>query len=257
MQLKLNRPIIFFDLETTGVNVTEDRIVEISLIKVWPDGHEMERTRRLNPERPIPEAATAVHGITDADVAGEPTFKQIAASLAEIFSDADIAGFNSNRFDIPILIEEFHRAGIAFDLSKKKLVDVQTIFHKKEQRTLVAAYKFYCDKDLEGAHSANADTRATYEVLCAQLDRYSDLPNDINALADYSSHNRNVDFAGRLVYDDQRREVINFGKHKGKLAEEVLRTDTGYYGWIMQGDFAQDTKNAFSRIFLRVHASKK
>lgn len=257
MQLKLNRPIIFFDLETTGVNVTEDRIVEISLIKVWPDGREMERTRRLNPEMHIPEAATAVHGISDDDVAGEPTFKQVASSLAEIFSDADIAGFNSNRFDIPILIEEFHRAGIPFDLSKKKMIDVQTIFHKKEQRTLVAAYKFYCNKDLEGAHSANADTRATYEVLLAQLDRYSDLPNDVNALADYSSHGRNVDFAGRLIYDDQRREVINFGKHKGKLAEEVLRTDTGYYGWIMQGNFAQDTKNAFSRIFLRVHASKK
>lgn len=257
MQLKLNRPIIFFDLETTGVNVTEDRIVEISLIKVWPDGREMERTRRLNPEMHIPEAATAVHGISDDDVAGEPTFKQVASSLAEIFSDADIAGFNSNRFDIPILIEEFHRAGIPFDLSKKKMIDVQTIFHKKEQRTLVAAYKFYCNKDLEGAHSANADTRATYEVLLAQLDRYSDLPNDVNALADYSSHGRNVDFAGRLVYDDQRREVINFGKHKGKLAEDVLRTDTGYYGWIMQGNFAQDTKNAFSRIFLRVHASKK
>lgn len=257
MQLKLNRPIIFFDLETTGVNVTEDRIVEISLIKVWPDGREMERTRRLNPEMHIPEAATAVHGISDDDVAGEPTFKQVASSLAEIFSDADIAGFNSNRFDIPILIEEFHRAGIPFDLSKKKMIDVQTIFHKKEQRTLVAAYRFYCNKDLEGAHSANADTRATYEVLLAQLDRYSDLPNDVNALADYSSHGRNVDFAGRLIYDDQRREVINFGKHKGKLAEEVLRTDTGYYGWIMQGNFAQDTKNAFSRIFLRVHASKK
>ena len=257
MQLNLQKPIVFFDLETTGVNITHDRIVEISLIKVWPDGKEFERTRRVNPEMPIPAEATAVHHITDEDVANEPTFKQIAKSLADIFSDSDIAGFNSNRFDIPLLIEEFHRAGIPLDLSKTRFVDVQTIFHKKEQRTLVAAYKFYCGKDLEEAHSANADTRATYEVLKAQLDRYPDLKNDIPSLSEYSSHSRNVDFAGRLVYDDKRREIINFGKHKGKLAEDVLATDLGYYGWIMQGDFAQDTKDAFARINLRVQQKRK
>lgn len=256
MELKLTKPVVFFDLETTGVNITHDRIVEISIIKVWPDGTELEKTYRVNPEMPIPAEATAVHHITDVDVANEPTFKQIAKSLAEMFADSDIAGFNSNRFDIPLLIEEFNRAGVTFDLSKSRFVDVQTIFHKKEQRTLVAAYKFYCGKNLEDAHSANADTRATYEVLKAQLDRYDDLPNDIKALSEYSCHTRNVDFAGRLVYDDNKRELINFGKYKGQLAEEVLRTDTGYYGWLMQGDFPQDTKNAFSRIYLRVHKSR-
>lgn len=257
MELKLTKPLVFFDLETTGVNVTTDRIVEISVIKVWPDGHELERTRRINPERPIPAEATAIHHITDEDVAGEPTFKQVAKSLAELFADSDIAGFNSNKFDIPMLIEEFHRAGVTFDISKSRFIDVQTIFHKKEQRTLVAAYKFYCGKTLDGAHAANVDTRATYEVLKAQLDHYDDLPNDVKGLSEFSSHGRNVDFAGRLVYDDNKREIINFGKHKGKPAEEVLRTDTGYYGWIMQGDFPQDTKNAFSRIYLRVHSQNK
>ncbi len=253
MKLNLTKPLVFFDLETTGINITHDRIVEISIIKVWPDGREVERTRRVNPEMHIPEEATAIHHITDEDVAGEPTFKQIAKSLAEIFNDSDIAGFNSNRFDIPLLIEEFNRAGVTLDLSKTRFVDVQTIFHKKEQRTLVAAYKFYCGKNLDEAHSANADTRATYEVLKAQLDHYDDLPNDIKALAEYSSHSRNVDFAGRIVKDDNGREVINFGKYKGKLAEDVLRSDTGYYGWIMQGDFPQNTKDAFSHIYLRVH----
>lgn len=252
MKLQLKKPIIFFDLETTGTNVTNDRIVEISLIKVMPDGREIEKTRRINPCMPIPAEATAVHHITDADVADEPTFKQIAASLAEMFTGCDIAGFNSNRFDIPVLDQEFRRAGIAFDFSRARFVDVQTIFHKKEQRTLTAAYRFYCDKDLTDAHSANADTRATYEVLMAQLDRYDDLPNDIDALSDFSSQNRNVDLMGRLVYDDKRREVINFGKYKGRVAEEVLGRDSGYYSWIMQGDFPQNTKDCFTRIMLRM-----
>ncbi len=252
MELKLKKPIIFFDLETTGTNITADRIVEISVIKVMPNGEEIERTRRINPEMPIPAEATAVHHITDADVAGEPTFKQIAHSLADLFTGCDIAGFNSNRFDIPLLDQEFRRAGIAFDFSRTRFVDVQTIFHKKEQRTLVAAYRFYCDKDLSEAHSANADTRATYEVLKAQLDRYDDLPNDIEALSDFSSQNRNVDLMGRLVYDDQHREVINFGKYKGKLAQEVLARDAGYYSWILQGDFSQNTKDCFTRVMLRM-----
>lgn len=257
MELNLTKPLVFFDLETTGTNITHDRIVEISIIKVWPDGKEMERTRRINPEMPIPAEATAIHHITDSDVADQPTFRQLAKSLAELFKDADIAGFNSNRFDIPLLLEEFNRAGMSLDLSKTRFIDVQTIFHKKEQRTLVAAYKFYCGKNLEEAHSASADTRATYEVLKAQLDRYDDLPNDMKALAEYSSHSRNVDFAGRLIYDDNRREVINFGKYKGQLAEEVLKNDSGYYGWIMQGDFPQNTKDAFALINLRIKTAKR
>ena len=257
MELNLTKPTIFFDLETTGTNITHDRIVEISLIKVMPGGEEIERTRRINPEMHIPEEATEVHHITDEDVADEPTFRQIAASLAEIFRDSDIAGFNSNRFDIPLLLEEFHRAGVVLDLTNTRFIDVQTIFHKQEPRNLIAAYKFYCGKNLEGAHSACADTRATYEVLKAQLDRYTDLPNDMAGLSEYSSHTRNVDIAGRLVYDDKKREVINFGKYKGKIAEDVLRSDMGYYGWIMQGDFPQNTKDAFARIHMRIELERR
>lgn len=253
MKLKLTRPIIFFDLETTGINLTQDRIVEISAIKVMPDGNTDRRTRRINPGIPIPPEATAVHHITDEDVANEPAFSQIAKSLAHFFDGCDIAGFNSNRFDIPMLDEEFHRAGISFDFSRARFIDVQTIFHKKEPRNLVAAYKFYCGKDLEAAHSADADTQATYEVFLSQLERYEDLPGDVEKLSQYSSQGRNVDFMGRLVYDDKGREVINFGKYKGKLAEDVLEKDSGYYGWIMKGDFSQNTKDAFTRIRLRAN----
>lgn len=257
MPLKLSRPIIFFDLETTGTNITHDRIVEISTIKIMPDGAEVERTRRINPEMPIPAEATAVHHITDADVADQPTFRQIAKSLAEMFDNCDIAGFNSNRFDIPLLLEEFNRAGVAFDISKAKFIDVQTIFHKREPRNLVAAYKFYCGKDLDGAHAAANDTRATLEVLKAQLDRYSDLPADVKGLSEYSSHTRNVDIMGRLVYDDNKMEIINFGKYKGQPAEDVLRKDPGYYSWVQQGDFPQNTKDAFARIRLRIDQNKR
>lgn len=257
MQLRLQRPIIFFDLETTGTNITHDRIVEISIIKVLPSGEEQERTRRINPEIPIPAEATAIHHITDADVANEPTFRQLAKSLAEIFADCDIAGFNSNRFDIPLLLEEFHRAGIVLDLSKTRFVDVQTIYHKMEPRNLSAAYKYYCGQDLEAAHSANADTRATLEVLKAQLDKYPELTNDVKALSEFSCHNRNVDFAGRLIYNDANKEVINFGKYKGQLAEDVLRRDPGYYSWVQQGDFQQNTKDAFARIRLRIDAARR
>lgn len=257
MQLRLQRPIIFFDLETTGTNITHDRIVEISIIKVLPSGEEQERTRRINPEIPIPAEATAIHHITDADVANEPTFRQLAKSLAEIFADCDIAGFNSNRFDIPLLLEEFHRAGIVLDLSTTRFVDVQTIYHKMEPRNLSAAYKYYCGQDLEAAHSANADTRATLEVLKAQLDKYPELTNDVKALSEFSCHNRNVDFAGRLIYNDANKEVINFGKYKGQLAEDVLRRDPGYYSWVQQGDFQQNTKDAFARIRLRIDAARR
>lgn len=256
MKLQLKRPLVIFDLETTGTNITNDRIVEISLIKVFPDGHTESKTRRINPGMPIPPEATAVHHITDADVANEPTFRQIAKSLAKIFEGCDIAGFNSNRFDVPMLDEEFSRADVQFDFSRVNFVDVQTIFHKKEPRNLTAAYRFYCDRDLTDAHTAQADTQATYEVLLAQLEHYDDLPTDVDGLSKFSSQNRNVDFMGRLIYDDQDREVINFGRYKGKLAEEVLRTDPGYFGWISDGDFPSNTKRAFMRIQLRNKMSK-
>ncbi|MBD5244215.1 MAG: 3'-5' exonuclease [Barnesiella sp.] len=252
MELKLTKPVIFFDLETTGTNITHDRIVEISLIKIMPNGEEFERTRRINPEMPIPAEATAVHHITDADVADAPKFGQIAKDLAKIFEGCDIAGFNSNKFDVPMLAEEFLRAGVKFDFTKPRYIDVQNIFHRKEQRTLVAAYRFYCGKELDDAHSANADTRATYEVLKAQLDRYDDLQNDVDYLAEFSTHAHNVDLMGRLIYDDKKREIINFGKYKGQVAADVLRRDSGYYNWIMQGDFAQNTKDVFTNIKLRL-----
>jgi DNA polymerase-3 subunit epsilon len=253
MKLNLNRPVMFFDLETTGTDILRDRIVEISMIKVMPDGSDIQRTVRVNPGCHIPESATAIHHITDEDVANEPRFAEVAQKLAESFAGCDLAGFNSNRFDIPMLAEEFARAGIDFDFSAARFIDVQTIFHKREQRTLSAAYKFYCDKNLEDAHSATADTRATYEVLMAQLDKYSDLPNDVAQLSDYSAQNKNVDLMGRLIYDEQHREVINFGKYKGQLAADVLRRDPGYFSWIQQGDFPSNTKRAFMAIKLRLN----
>lgn len=252
MELNLRNPLIFFDLETTGVNITKDRIVEISYIKVFPNGQEQEKTIRVNPGMPIPPEATAIHHITDEDVKDKPLFKDIAKDLSHVFEGCDIAGFNSNRFDIPLLMEEFLRAGVNFDISKRKFIDIQTIFHKMEQRTLVAAYKFYCNKDLNDAHSASADTHATYEVLKAQLDRYSSLENDVDYLSKFSSQNRNVDLAGRIVLNDQNVEVFNFGKYKGQPVEEVLRRDIGYFGWMMQGDFPQNTKNVLTNIKLRM-----
>ena len=252
MELKLQNPLIFFDLETTGVNASKDRIVEISYIKLMPNGTEVEKTLRINPEMHIPEEATAVHGITDADVADKPRVKDIAKELARVFEGCDIAGFNSNRFDVPLLAEEFLRADVDVDFSRRRFVDVQTIFHKMEQRTLSAAYKFYCGKDLDDAHSANADTRATYEVLKAQLDKYPSLQNDIDFLSKFSTHNRNVDLAGRIVYNDNNVEVFNFGKYKGIPVEEVLKTDSGYFGWILNGDFPQNTKKVLTNIKLRM-----
>ena len=251
MQLNLKNPLVFFDLETTGINIVTDRIVEISYVKVHPNGKEESKTRRINPEMHIPEESTAIHGITDEDVKDCPTFKAIAKSLAAQIEGCDLAGYNSNRFDIPVLAEEFLRAGVDIDLSKRKFVDVQTIFHKMEQRTLSAAYKFYCNKSLENAHTAEADTMATYEILKAQLDRYSDLQNDINFLSEFSCFTNNVDFAGRMVYNDKKQEVFNFGKYRGRLVSDVLRTDPGYYSWIMQGDFPLNTKKMLTNIKLR------
>ena len=251
MQLNLRNPIVFFDLETTGVNIATDHIVEISYLKVYPNGKEECKTLRINPGVPIPAGATAVHGISDADVANCPTFKEVAKNIAKDIEGCDLAGFNSNRFDIPLLVEELLRAGVDIDLSKRKMIDVQTIFHKMEQRTLSAAYKFYCDKDLDNAHTAEADTRATYEVLKSQLDRYPDLQNDMAALAEFSTHTKNVDFAGRIVYNEDGVEVFNFGKYKGRSVSEVFKTDIGYYGWMMQGDFTLNTKNVITNIKLR------
>lgn len=250
MQLNLKNPLVFFDLETTGTNITTDRIVEISYLKVMPNGEEVSKTYRVNPEMHIPEQASQVHGIYDNDVADCPTFKELAKVLAREFEGCDLAGYNSNRFDIPLLAEEFERVGVNIDLSKRKFVDVQVIFHKMEQRTLSAAYKFYCKKDLENAHSADADTRATYEVLKAQLDRYPQLQNDVATLSEMT-YNRNVDFAGRIVYNDKDEEVFNFGKYKGMRVADVLHRDPGYYSWIMNGDFALNTKRVLTNIRLR------
>lgn len=251
MQLNLRNPLVFFDLETTGINIVKDRIVEISYVKVYPNGKEESKTIRVNPDMPIPAESTAIHGITDDDVKDCPKFKEIAKTLAAQIEGCDLAGYNSNRFDIPLLAEEFLRAGVDIDLTKHKFVDVQTIFHKMEQRTLSAAYKFYCGKNLDNAHTAEADTMATYEVLKAQLDRYPELENDINFLSKFSSFTNNVDFAGRMVYNEKGQELINFGKYKGKLVEEVLATDPSYYAWIMNGDFPLNTKQKLTEIKLR------
>lgn len=258
MELKLSRPIVFLDLETTGTDAAKDRIVEISLVKVSPDGSKEVKTRRINPCMPIPPEATAVHGITDDDVRGEPRFEQIAKSLAAYIEGCDLAGYNSNKFDIPVLVEEFLRAGVDVDLKKRKFVDVQTIFHKMEQRTLTAAYRFYCGKELTDAHSAEADTRATYEVLKAQLDRYQDtLTNDVDFLAEFTMQNHCADYAGRILYDANGVEIFGFGKHKGRPVAEVFREEPSYYTWMMNGDFPQYTKKVITEIRLRDAAVNK
>ena len=250
MNLNLANPIVFFDLETTGLNISKDRIVEISVLKVMPNGAEEQRQMRINPEMPIPKEASDIHHILDEDVADCPTFKQIAKSLAKFLEGCDLGGYNSNRFDIPLLAEEFLRVGVDFDMSKRKFVDVQVIYHKMEQRTLSAAYKFYCDKNLDEAHSAAADTLATYEVLKAQLDMY-EIENNIESLSTLSSQNNNADFAGLIVYNDKKEEIFNFGKNKGLSVEEVLKTQPGYYDWIMKSDFPQYTKKIVTTIKLR------
>jgi DNA polymerase-3 subunit epsilon len=265
MNLKLKNPLVFLDLETTGINIATDRIVEIALLKIHPNGKEEERLMRINPEMPIPEHASRVHGIYDEDVKDKPTFKEVAKSLAQFLEGCDLAGFNSNRFDIPLLAEEFLRADVDIDFKKRKFIDVQAIFHKMEKRTLAAAYKFYCQQELENAHSAMADTKATYEVLKAQLDLYQDaefedpqgkvtkpIVNDVQALSDFSSYDRNVDYMGRIVYNEKGVEVFNFGKNKGVPVEQVLREQPGYYGWIMSGEFPLYTKKVLTAIKLRM-----
>ncbi len=249
--LKLSRPIVFLDLETTGVNIGADRIVEIALLKIQPNGNRESKAMRINPTIPIPPETTAIHHISDADVKDCPTFSDVAKDIHAFIGGCDLAGYNSNKFDIPLLIEEFTRVDIHLDLSQRKLVDVQNIFHKMEQRTLSAAYKFYCDKSLENAHSAEADTLATYEVLLSQLEKYDTLKNDVDFLSQFSSITKNVDLAGRIVFNDKGEETFNFGKYKGKLVTEIFKTDTSYYDWMMKGDFATNTKNVITQIRLK------
>jgi DNA polymerase-3 subunit epsilon len=259
MKLKLTRPLVFFDLETTGLNIASDRIVELSYYKVFPDGQAEGKTLRLKPtymmlgqevQMPISPEASAVHGIYDEDLADKPTFRDVAASLAAVLDGADLAGYNSNHFDLPLLAEEFMRAGVDVDLKSKRMIDVFTIFQRQEPRSLVAAYKFYCGKDLTSAHAADADTMATYEVLKAQLERY-ELPDDVDGLADFTTGTvRFADFAGRIAYDADGVEIFNFGKYKGQRVADVFRRDLGYYGWIQNGDFPQYTKAVFTRVYM-------
>ncbi|MHC1732511.1 MAG: exonuclease domain-containing protein [Bacteroidales bacterium] len=251
MELNLRKPLVILDLETTGVNIATDRIVEFSALKVSPGGAEEWLTLRLNPGIPISPEATRVHGITDADVANEPHFRDVARRIAAFLEGCDLAGFNSMKFDIPILCEEFLRVNVDFNPARHRYVDVQVIFHKKEQRTLGAAYKFYCNSELENAHSAQADTAATYEILKAQLDRYTDLENDIDKLSAFSAFNNNADLAGRIVFNEQGVEVFNFGKHKGKPVELVFKEEPSYYSWMMNGDFPQNTKQVITAIKVR------
>jgi len=256
MELNLKRPLVVFDLESTGLNITEDRIIELSYVKVYPDGHEESKTYRFNPEKVIPQQAIDVHHITNEDLKDEPTFKQRAHDIARVFEGSDIAGFNSNHFDIPLLAQEMSKAGVNFDPSQHKFIDVQTIFHKREKRDLEAACIFYCGHPMENHHSAADDAKTTLEVLKAQLDHYANddepLVNDVDFLSQYSTHNRNVDLAGRIIYNEQREPVFNFGKHKGKLVKDVFtKLDLGYYDWMMKSDFAENTKQVITRLYIQ------
>lgn len=257
MELKLSKPIVFFDLETTGINIGNDRIVEISILKVFPNGNKESKTWLVNPEIEIPAEVSAIHGITNEKVVTEPTFKELANTINDLISDSDLAGFNSNRFDIPLLAEEFLRVGIDFDMNDRKAIDVQVIFHKKEQRTLSAGYKFYCGKDLENAHSAEADTNATYEILKAQLDRYEDIENSVEALSEYSTHSKRADFAGFILFNDKDEEIFSFGKYKGRTVEDVLKENPGYNAWIQNADFPLYTKKVLREIKQRMSAPKE
>ncbi len=256
MNLKLTKPIVFFDLETTGVNIAKDRIVEMAILKVFPNGNKESKTWLVNPEIEIPEQSIAVHGITNEKVAAEPTFKELATKVNDMIAGCDLAGFNSNRFDIPLLAEELMRVGIDFDMKDRKAIDVQVIFHKKEQRTLGAGYQFYCDKELEGAHGAEVDTNATYEILLAQVEKYGDIGNTVDALSEYSTHGERADFAGFILMNDEKQEVFSFGKYKGRTVEEVFKENPGYNNWIQNADFPLYTKKVLKGIKERMSAPK-
>jgi DNA polymerase-3 subunit epsilon len=249
--LSLNRPIAFIDLETTGVNIGSDRIVEISILKLLPDGSEEVYTYRVNPTIPIPAESSAIHGIFEKDIKDSPTFKELAPKLFQIIDPCDLAGYNSNKFDIPLLVEEFLRVELDFDMQNRKCVDVQNIFHKMEQRTLAAAYRFYCSKELENAHTAEADVRATFDVLMAQLQKYDSLQPNVNFLHTFSSMNDNVDLAGRIVRDKKGVEVFNFGKHKGRPVLDIFKSEPSYYNWMMDGDFPLSTKRVITQLRLK------
>ena len=256
MNLTLNKPLAFIDLETTGVTVGSDRIVEISILKLMPNGDKPVFTKRINPEIPIPLFASQVHGIYDKDIANEPTFGQLALEIANFIGNADLAGYNSNKFDVPLLVDEFLRVDFTFDMKGRRMVDVQNIFHKMEQRTLSAAYKFYCNKEIINAHSAEADILATYEVFIAQLERYPELPKDVEGLQQFTAMNQNVDLAGRVVFNDKKQEVFNFGKHKGKTVDDVFSKEPSYYDWMMKGDFSAETKQVLTALRLRTFNKK-
>lgn len=251
MNLKLYKPLCVFDLETTGINVSKDRIVEICILKVNPDASRESKTWIVNPGMPIPKESSAIHGIYDKDVVDAPTFKEIAPKIMEMIAGSDLGGFNSNRFDVPLLAEELLRAEFDFDLSKFKLIDAQTIYHKMEPRNLSAAYNFYCKKTLENAHSAEADVLATFEVLDAQVGHYEDLPNEIAGLSDFSFHNKFADLAGMIHFNEKEQEIFGFGKYKGQMVKEVFQKDIGYYGWLQSADFPLYTKKIFTKIQLK------
>lgn len=269
MKLNLKRPLAFFDLEATGINVGADRIVEIAILKAMPDGSELVKTWRVNPEMPIPLQTSLIHGIYDEDIANEPTFKTLATEIAEFIGESDLAGYNSNKFDIPMLLEEFLRAEVDFDMNNRKFVDVQNIFHQMEQRTLKAAYKFYCQEDLINAHAAEADVIATYKVLLGQLEMYKEtefeskqgvksipVVNDVDALHIFTNINKPVDFAGRLVYNDNDEVCFNFGKHKGKTTAQVFSVEPSYYAWMKNGDFPLYTKKKLDEEWAKFNAKK-
>jgi len=254
--LTLQRPLAFFDLETTGVTVGSDRIVEISILKMMPDGSRSMYTRRVNPEMHIPDGASKVHGIYDKDIANEPNFKTLALEISQFIGNADLAGYNSNKFDVPLLVDEFLRVDFNFDMKGRRMIDVQNIFHKMEQRTLSAAYKFYCNKEIVNAHSAEADIIATFEVFMAQLERYPQLDKDIDALHAFTSMNKNVDLAGRIVYNEKKEEVFNFGKHKGRTVKDVFEKEPSYFDWMQKGDFPAETKQVLTALRLRGFGAK-
>ena len=258
MILQLNKPIVFFDLETTGIKVAVDRIVEISILKIFPNGNKESKTWLVNPTVPIPEETTLIHGITNEKVVNEPTFSELSDDIYKLIENCDLAGFNSNKFDIPLLAEEFLRVGIEFNMKNRKAIDIQNIFHKLEQRTLIAAYKFYCDKELTNAHSAKADTNATYEILLAQLDKYSELENNIDFLSDFSERGgKFADLAGFIRYNQKGEEVLSFGKYRDITLMQIWNDNPGYFSWIKQADFPLYTKNIMNNFATKMKLEKK
>ncbi|MBR9860821.1 3'-5' exonuclease [bacterium] len=252
MKLRLRRPLVVFDLETTGINISNDRIVELYAIKVQPDGEEQHMHKLINPTIPIPPEVSEIHGIYDADVADKPTFKDLAAEINQFMLNCDFGGFNSNRFDFPLLVEEFYRAGIDFEIEQRKFIDAQRIFHKKEPRNLAAAYKFYCDKELIDAHSAKADTEATWNIIKSQVEHYDDLEPDIDSLHAFSGQSEFLDFAMRIKRGPKNEAIFNFGKHKNKKVMDVFMKEPSYYDWMMRGDFAENTKRVITRVMLEL-----